>query len=497
MPSGCTLRRSQRRAGSARESPVSRDSPGGPTLDKPSSSQRPRQGGGSLASKLRKRMLMHVKEPVPGPSQEKRVTTVRNDDSGDQTCDARAEQPVPCVYTPPVFERLQQSTNLAHYLYAASLGCVSLTNRKSVVSPVVRQVDGVSVFRTASFFERRVTVLDWHPTMPYMIMAGSKGGDLILWNCQQLDFTDRLIHGRGAGCSIQAVKAWPWNMDMVLTASIDGQVVLRDWEHRTTQVLSDTLNSHDHWYCSLDVSAPRKVVVTGDNVGKTTLLSSDGKKVWTHRLHKQKVSHAEFSPREDWLLCTASTDAVVKVWDLRQIKGPGSALCTLRHDKPINSAYFSRTDGCRLLTTDQFNQVRVYRTLDWRLERTVEHPHRFFQHLTPIKATWHPLQDLIVIGRYPHKDTKGGAELASRTIDIIDVDSGNIVCQLFNPELAGIVSLNKFNDRGDYLASGMGLHILVWCPSHEVKEKHRSLHGFKCHLDLRKSARPVGWSYIP
>ena len=49
-------------------------------------------------------------------------------------------------------------------------------------------------------------------------------------------------------------------------------------------------------------------------------------------------------------------------------------------------AYFSRTNGCRLLTTDQNNQVRVYLAPEWHLEKTILHPHRFFQHITPIKV---------------------------------------------------------------------------------------------------------------
>jgi hypothetical protein len=50
------------------------------------------------------------------------------------------------------------------------------------------------------------------------------------------------------------------------------------------------------------------------------------------------------------------------------------------------SAHFSRTNGCRLLTTDQNNQVRVYLAPEWHLEKTILHPHRFFQHITPIKV---------------------------------------------------------------------------------------------------------------
>ena len=49
----------------------------------------------------------------------------------------------------------------------------------------------------------------------------------------------------GPGGSIQAVKFWPWNRDLVLTASISGRVMLNDFEGKRSQVLSDTFNCYE------------------------------------------------------------------------------------------------------------------------------------------------------------------------------------------------------------------------------------------------------------
>lgn len=43
-----------------------------------------------------------------------------------------------------------------------------------------------------------------------------------------------------------------------------------------------SLFSFSYWYCCVDVSVSRKMLVTGDNVGKLTLLSLDGQKVRVH-----------------------------------------------------------------------------------------------------------------------------------------------------------------------------------------------------------------------
>lgn len=51
------------------------------------------------------------------------------------------------------------------------------------------------------------------------------------------------------------------------------------------------------------------------------------------------------------------------------------------------SAYFNPTDSTKLLTTDQRNEIRVYCSYDWsKPDQIILHPHRQFQHLTPIKV---------------------------------------------------------------------------------------------------------------
>lgn len=70
------------------------------------------------------------------------------------------------------------------------------------------------------------------------------------------------------------------------------------------------------------------------------------------------------------------------------------------------------------------------------------------------QATWHPLQDLIVCGRYPDPAFPGsGKEL--RTIDVFDAESGDIVSQVYNPGTDGLcpvctVYLNLSLKQGKY-----------------------------------------------
>ncbi|KAL0968839.1 hypothetical protein UPYG_G00272570 [Umbra pygmaea] len=275
-----------------------------------------------------------------------------------------------------------------------------------------------------------------------------------------------LLMQKGAGESIGGMKFSPTDPTKVFLASGDGTLTLKSFEGLPDMVLSRVQNcGHDHhnvclWYCCVDVSASRRCLMTGDNMGQVLLMGIDGQEIFSKRLHKAKVTHGEFNPRCDWLLATASVDHTVKLWDLRNIKDKTSYLHEMLHDKAVNSAYFNPVDCSKLLTTDQYDQIRVYSSADWSTpQRVIQHPHRQFQHLTPVKATWHPMYDLIVAGRYPDERVCPGT---LRTIDIYDANTGQVACQLLDPNAPGIISVNKFSPMGDVLGSGMGLNILVW-----------------------------------
>ncbi|XP_060551606.1 DNA damage-binding protein 2-like, partial [Ruditapes philippinarum] len=381
-------------------------------------------------------------------------------------------QPIEKEYYKP---KADTSRNLIHVLQNFSYGLKCRVQvQEAVKSPVVDVIKDFELYRTASPFDRRVTAMEWHPTKTNILAVGSKGGDIILWDTDSVH-KDKFVQGIGAAGSCQAMKFWPWDMNKVVSASINGTVTLHDFETKQGTVLADTMDSYDHWYCSLDVNRERYLVVAGRNGGILHMMSTEGRKVFEYRLHKNKITHVEFSPREEWLLCTASTDQTVQMWDVRYMKDRKSSLQILHHDKPVNSAYFNHTDGSRLLTTDQSKQIRVYRAPFWHLETTIEHPHRFFQHISPFKATWHPLQDLIVCGRYPDKNVEGSTGFELRTLDIFDADTGKIVSQLYSQGTDGLCPINKFNTQGDALASGMGFHILLWNRKQEISRKQSLL----------------------
>lgn len=356
--------------------------------------------------------------------------------------------------------------SILHYLYKSTLGqSLHSQLRQCLQEPFVRSLSSYHFHKADSPFDRRITCLEWHPTHPSTLAVGSKGGDIYLW-----DFKAKakkcFIQGNGAGDFIGGMKFCPTDLSKVYVSSGEGTISLQSFEGLPSTVLSRTLDcGHDnhnvcYWYCSLDLSVSRQMLATGDNVGNLFLLGMDGQKIYGEKLHKAKVTHAEFNPRCDWLLVTASVDHTVKLWDLRNIKDKKSFLHDLPHEKAVNSAYFNPLDCSKLLTTDQYDQIRIYSSSDWsKPQHVIQHPHRQFQHLTPIKATWHPTYDLIVAGRYPDERVCPGDQ---RTIDIYDSNTAELVYQLYDPTASGIKSVNKFSPMGDVIGSGMGLTVLVW-----------------------------------
>lgn len=61
-----------------------------------------------------------------------------------------------------------------------------------------------------------------------------------------------------------------------------------------------------------------------------------------------------------------------------------------------------------------------------------------------LKATWHPVYDLVVVGRYPDDRVFPGDQ---RTIDIFDSNTAELVFQLQDATASGIKSVSCFKER--------------------------------------------------
>ena len=365
------------------------------------------------------------------------------------------------------------SENLVDVLHSARRGPCVLASQKVWGCLGWRLKESCSrwqVVHTNSCFTRRVTCLRWHPQHRETVAYGTHAGDIVLWNYNKPSTECPKIEGLGMGYGcITEMRFHPHQPHLIYTTAVVGKFSLQDFEGKQTQVLHE-VDTLDYWWCSLDYSIDQNVLVAGDNHGNAILMDmTNHTTLCSQRFHKNKIKYMEFCPARSWMLVTASCDRTVKFWDIRMIKSsPADAkkpipLSIAGHGGVVSSAYFDPTHGTRLLTTAQNGEIRVYEPHNlWEEPRcVVTHAHRNFQHMTDIKATWHPLYpDLCVVGRYPGKDDID----KTRTVDVIDLEEGEVCAQFHSPHFSGIIQLNQFSRSGDCLASGMGYNGLIWKP---------------------------------
>lgn len=367
------------------------------------------------------------------------------------------------------------STDLLHSLYSTQRSCRDnflsrdrVGIRRCLGDRFLTNARGWSVYKVVASFKRRVTCVEWHPTYSDVVSVGSHGGDLLLLKYESASLSKEayaLIEGvgYGHGC-ITSMKFHPTNSNCMYATSVDGTFRLHDFTGKKSTIHLDT-QDYRNWWVSFDQSLNYNVLFVGDNRGSAVLLSPDGKVIKTLKhLHRSKIKHAEFCPSQNWTLVTSSADHTVALWDIRMLSCTDNLfkpVTVQKHGSPVNAAHFDPLTGTRLLTTAQDGKLRLYDSHDqWEQPTiTIDHAHRHFQHLTDIVATWHPLYDnLCLVGRYPRLSDQD----KTRTIDFINLDTGRRNSFFYSSFVRGIMTVNKFNQTGEALASGEGSRMVMW-----------------------------------
>ncbi|XWS52997.1 hypothetical protein CRYUN_Cryun11dG0120100 [Craigia yunnanensis] len=338
------------------------------------------------------------------------------------------------------------------------------------------------------YHSRRITCLEFHPTNNHILLSGDKKGQLGVWDFAKVH--EKTVYGNIHSCILNNMRLSPANDGTIYAASSDGTISCTDLE---TGISSSLMNLNpDGWQgprswrmlYGMDINSEKGVVLVADNFGFLYLVdtrsnSQTGKAILIHKKGSKVVS-LHCNPVQPDLLLSCGNDHFARLWDMRRLEA-GSALCNLEHRRVVNSAYFSPLSGSKILSTSQDNRLRIWDSIFGNLDspsREIVHSHDFNRHLTPFRAEWDPKdpsESLAVIGRYISENYNG---TALHPIDFVDINTGQLVAEVMDPNITTISPVNKLHPRDDVLASGSSRSLFIWRP----KEKYDVAE----QLDMRK-----------
>ncbi len=310
-----------------------------------------------------------------------------------------------------------------------------------------------AVLRQQRLFSRRAERACWLSSShnaAARLAVSSHGGDVVLsepvgtqgWTTEW----EQLVVGKGKGGAVLDLTFPQYNV--LVTCGHDGAVRKHDVELATpvaslsTADLGSTTRPGyecDHWFTCLSPSSDARQLLAGCNQGFLTCLDGDCSLSGRYRLHpsKSKLTSIARHPQVEHIIATGASDRRLRIWDLRKLGQSSRASSTCspvaeplaewNFDSSVNSVSWSPCGGFRLLVTAQQREVHV---LEQPLlhgpdvpgaHTVVQHAHRFYQHLTPFRASWHPVSDRVMcIGRYPEK----GSADRSQGIDMYTITHG-------------------------------------------------------------------------
>ncbi|KAH0458059.1 hypothetical protein IEQ34_013374 [Dendrobium chrysotoxum] len=348
---------------------------------------------------------------------------------------------------------------------------------------------------------RRVTSLEFHPTMNSVLLSGDKKGQIGIWDYSKPN--EKTVYGSIHSCIVNNMKFDTRNDIMLYTSSSDGTISYTDLETGIGVLLMDVnpngWNGPSTWRMlyGMDINLDKGLLLAADNFGYLYLFDTRekvkiGESILIHR-KGSKVVGLHCNPTQPDLLLSCGNDHYAHIWDIRRLETQ-SFLASLAHGRVVNSAYFSPHTGSKILTTSQDNRIRVWDSVFGNLNlpsREIVHSHDFNRHLTPFKAEWDPKdpsESLAVIGRYISENYNG---VALHPIDFIDTSTGHLVAELIDPDLTTISPVNKLHPRDDILATGSSRSVFIWRPGGlkvEDKEAERKKEIIFCNTG-KKSAK--------
>ncbi|KAJ7335935.1 hypothetical protein JRQ81_013876 [Phrynocephalus forsythii] len=228
-----------------------------------------------------------------------------------------------------------------------------------------------------------INTLDIEPVESRYMLSGGSDGVIVLYDLENLGgkpcYTCKAVCTVGRShpdvhkFSVETVQWYPYDTGMFTSSSFDK--TLKIWDTNTLQP-ADVFNFEGTVYSHhmSPIATKHLLIAVGTRSPKVQLCDlKSGSCSHILQGHKQEVLAVSWSPRNEYILATASADSRVKLWDVRRASAclltldqhngekskVSSEAVNTAHNGRVNGLCFT-TDGLHLLTIGTDDRMRLW-----------------------------------------------------------------------------------------------------------------------------------------
>ncbi|ESO97818.1 hypothetical protein LOTGIDRAFT_228373 [Lottia gigantea] len=321
----------------------------------------------------------------------------------------------------------------------------------SALQSYLKEINNLKLEETgiAKVVPTRVFSLAIHPMVDkLLIAAGGKWGGVGLWDVDSTDNQDGVVAYKPYVSPVNWVSFHQDYPAHIYTTSYDGSCRYADFETGKFLEIYAVPSDENILLRNADFLTSETLLISQSD-GCVALVdrrtpSTTAENIY--EVHERPLRTLNIHPDKQYF-CTASLDATVKVWDIRQMKvKKNTCISEGKHSRVVNSANFSPITGKHCVSLSDDNTIHIYdvdANKQLKLKKSIRHNNHTGRWLTKLRCIWHPRREDLFIS---------GSMERPRRIEMFS-DEGTLVKTFSNEDYLGSVcSINAFHPSLNILA---------------------------------------------
>ncbi|CCJ29206.1 unnamed protein product [Pneumocystis jirovecii] len=335
----------------------------------------------------------------------------------------------------------------------------------------------------------RISSLTIHPNITKKIVfAGDKVGNMGIWDMdgsktnkiknedEEEALEEPLIHHyKLHSGSISSLKFNPFSTNILYSSSYDGIVrALHLDKELSTEIYVQQNNSLN----VMPLISALTVHPKGDQIYLTTtdgqfiMKDLNSQNVTSYQLHDKKIGGLSVHPSSPYLICTASLDRTMKIWDLRTINNSKKPIPLGVYTSRLSvSSAFWNSEGS-IIATSYDDTVTIFDNPNYKLWNvntslddlsptyTIKHNNQTGRWVTILRAQWHENPSSGI-----QKFTIGNMQ---RYIDIYSSKGIYLSCLGDSEKITAVPAVCQFHPTQDWVVGGSASgKIVAYLPPEE------------------------------